>query len=244
MEFGKLRDISKVDWALPSEDPGNSKRLRRSASSQVFFGAPAWGSKHWIGKIYPAKTPAEKFLYYHARAFNCIELNATHYRIPNARTTSKWLSQVPDGFVFCPKLHKDISHTRGGLLDRVLLKDWCDFLRRLQSHLGPCFIQLNEMFTYRSRALLFQFLESWPSEFRLSLELRHGSWFRHGVVLPALADYLSYKNIGLVITDVAGRRDVLHSTLSSYWTMIRLIGNHLDPRDAFRLELWADRIKL
>lgn len=100
------------------------------------------------------------------------------------------------------------------------------------------------MFSYRNKALLYQFLESWPLEFSLSLELRHASWFQHGVVLPALADYLAKKNIGLVITDVAGRRDVLHSSLSSYWTMIRLIGNDLDPSDAYRLDLWASRIKL
>jgi uncharacterized protein YecE (DUF72 family) len=99
------------------------------------------------------------------------------------------------------------------------------------------------MFSYKDKMLLFRFLENWPSEFKLSLELRHPSWFQNGVILPPLSDYLNRKNIGLVITDVAGRRDVLHSSLSTDWTMIRLIGNNLHVSDEMRLGEWANRIK-
>jgi hypothetical protein len=46
----------------------------------------------------------------------------------------------------------------------------------------------------------------------------------------------------LVITDVAGRRDILHSSVTAPWTMIRLIGNDLDPSDHLRLHSWSERI--
>lgn len=245
MEFGKTSDIKNINWAIPADDPTNSTRMSSSPNkkSSLYFGTPAWGSKHWLGKIYPEKTRPQEFLHYYSRNFTCIELNTTHYRIPDEKTTSEWLSKVPNHFLFCPKITKDISHARNGLVDKIILSHWIDFLERIRPNLGPCFIQLHENFAYKDKMLLFQFLENWPSEFKLGLELRHPSWFQNGQVMTALVDYLHRKNIGLVITDVAGRRDVLHSSLSTDYTLIRLIGNNLDPSDTLRLSAWADRIK-
>lgn len=243
MEFGKLENIDGVDWTLPKEDPKNAQRLTKKEQFNLYFGSPAWGSKHFLGKLYPPKTPSQEFLHYYSRNFNCIELNTTHYRIPDDRTIGEWLGMVPEMFHFCPKVYKDISHTRNGLVDKEILSHWLHFLEGLKSNLGPSFIQLHEMFSYKDKMLLFRFLESWPSEFKLSLELRHPSWFQDGVILPPLADYLNRKNIGLVVTDVAGRRDVLHSSLSAPWTMVRLIGNNLHESDERRLGDWALRIK-
>lgn len=242
MEFGKLHNIEKVCWELPIDDPTNPERLKNNESFKLHFGSPAWGVKHWSGKLYPKKTPAEEFLFHYSQHFNCIELNTSHYRIPDYKTLNGWRSKVPESFQFCPKVYKEISHGKMGLVDKKLLSAWTRFLSEMQGSLGPCFIQLHEMFSYHDKKLLFHFLESWPSEFKLTLELRHSSWFEQGRVLPALVDYLHRKNIGLVITDVAGRRDILHSSLSSSWTQIRLIGNNLDPSDERRLRDWAQRI--
>lgn len=245
MEFGKLADICEVNWTIPLDDPKNTSRLigPPNESSHLYMGAPAWGSKHWLGKIYPKKTPTSEFLNFYSRNFTCIELNTTHYRIPDEKTTHEWLSKVPENFLFCPKIPKDISHARNGLVDKIILDQWIHFMEKMRPNLGPCFIQLSEYFSYQDKMLLFKFLESWPSEFKLSLELRHPSWFQNGIILPALSDYLNKRNIGLVITDVAGRRDVLHSSLSTNYALIRLIGNNLDTSDSLRLSYWAERIK-
>lgn len=245
MEFGKTSDIQNINWTLPEDDVKNPSHItpKSSSDSKLYFGAPAWGSKHWIGKIYPKRTPSQESLHYYSRNFTCIELNTAHYRIPDEKTTHEWLSKVPEHFRFCPKLHKDISHARNGLVDKITLDHWLNFLERMKPNLGPCFIQLSEYFAYQDKMLLFRFLENWPSEFKLTLELRHPTWFQDGVILPALTDYLNRKNIGLVITDVAGRRDVLHSSISANWTLIRLIGNNLDPSDEQRLSQWAQKIK-
>lgn len=242
MEFGKLEDISGVDWSLPEDHFATSFR-GTPGKLQVLLGSPAWGNSQWIGKIYPKKTPSEKFLHHYSRHFDCIELNTSHYRIPDESTTRSWLTEVSPDFIFCPKVNKEISHTRFGLTDQRLLKSWTDFLGNLGSHLGPSFIQFHEMFAYENRQILFRFLESWPQEFMLSIELRHPSWFKKNEVLPALVEYLGRKGMGLVITDVAGRRDVLHSSHSADWSMIRLIGNNLDPSDEMRVSAWSDRFK-
>lgn len=242
MEFGKLEDLSGVDWSLP-EDRFATSFKRTPGKLEIFLGSPAWGNSQWIGKIYPKKTPSEKFLYHYSRQFNCIELNTSHYRIPDDFTTQSWLSEVPENFIFCPKVNKEISHGKFGLTDQHLLRQWTDFLHNLGSHVGPSFIQFHELFSYENRQILFRFLESWPQEFQLSIELRHASWFKNHEVLPALVEYLGRKGIGLVITDVAGRRDVLHSSHLVEWSMLRLIGNNLGPSDKERISSWADRFQ-
>jgi hypothetical protein len=50
-------------------------------------------------------------------------------------------------------------------------------------------------------------------------------------------------NIGSVITDTAGRRDVLHMNITIPKTFIRFVGNSLHPTDFRRIDQWATRIK-
>jgi uncharacterized protein YecE (DUF72 family) len=48
---------------------------------------------------------------------------------------------------------------------------------------------------------------------------------------------------GSVITDVAGRRDVLHNRLTLPKAFIRFTGNDLHPTDFTRLNEWLKRIE-
>lgn len=242
MEFGKISQVDHVNWTLPPDDTASISflnTLARKNEFQVFMGTPAWAHKEWQGQIYPNNTKSTDFLNHYSRVFNCIELNTTHYQIPNEAKTEFWLSKVPSDFHFCPKIFQGISHTPSGLTDEALLQEWFRFLERLQSNLGPCFLQLPPHFSYSMKALLFQFLQKWPAQFELCLEFRHPSWFDSGRILPALTEYLQKKKIGLVITDVAGRRDVLHTSISADFTMLRFIGNDLHPSDYPRAETWA-----
>jgi uncharacterized protein YecE (DUF72 family) len=246
MEFGKLSSIEKVDWTLPAEDPLSLSFLQSLPTRKpprFYLGTPAWGRKEWIGKIYPPKTKATDFLQFYARNFNTIELNTSHYRIPNEDQVQKWKAQITSDFIFCPKIYQGISHDPGGLKDQPLLKFWLSFLENLGSHCGPSFLQLPPHFSYARKAELFHFLQQWPQDFQLALEFRHESWFENGRILPALTQFLQSRKIGLVITDVAGRRDVLHSSVSSDFTILRFIGNDLHPSDFRRLHEWALRLK-
>lgn len=236
MEFGKLEDLSDVDWSLPTvtvEEESSAKELH------ILLGSPAWGNRFFLDKIYPKEARQEEYLLHYARHYDAIELNTSHYRIPARATVEEWRDQVSPAFLFCPKVFKGISHERTGLFDKQLHLAWFEFLSSLESNLGPSFIQFSEYFSYENRVILFKFLESWPKEFSLSLELRHPSWYTNRNVLPALVDYLRKKNIGLVTTDTAGRRDIVHTNLTSDWAMIRLVGNDLHPSDEQRLKDWT-----
>lgn len=245
MEFGKLPSVDHVDWSLPSDDPTNQEYLKSFSSreaTQFYIGTPAWGHKEWIGKIYPPKTKTTEYLAHYSRNFNTIELNTTHYRIPTIEQTDKWKDQAGPNFLFCPKLFQGISHHDSGMLDKALLKEWFSFLDSLKDRRGPCFAQFPPHFDYSKKALLFHFLQEWPAEFELALEFRHPSWFQQGQVLPALTNYLRGKKIGLVILDVAGRRDLLHTTISAPFTILRFIGNDLHPSDGPRAQDWSRRL--
>lgn len=247
MEFGKLQNVDHVDWALPNESELSRKYLlthKNNSNLKFYIGAPAWSSKDWVGVIYPPKTKTTDYLYHYSRCFNSIELNTTHYRIPSTDQSQRWVSQVPENFIFCSKIFKSISHRTDGLQDQELLRQWYNYLSSLNSHAGPSFIQFPPHFSYQYKALLFAFLKQWPSEYELSLEFRHPSWFQSRQILPALTEYLQSKRIGLVITDVAGRRDVLHTSISSDYCIIRFIGNDLHPSDTNRLADWANKIKV
>ncbi|MGE3974832.1 MAG: DUF72 domain-containing protein [Bdellovibrionales bacterium] len=246
MEFGKLESIEHISWSLPADDlltqPFLASLGAQKNQTKFYIGAPAWGRKEWIGQIYPPKTAATDFLYHYSRNFNCIELNTTHYRIPTHTTVQTWLDKVPSDFLFCPKIPQLISHDPGGLRDEKFFALWMEALNTFGAHLGPCFMQLPPHFGYERKAELFHFLQKWPETIELSLELRHPSWFQHNRILPALVEYLQSRKIGLVITDVAGRRDVLHTSISSNFSILRFIGNDLHPSDFERAKMWSDRI--
>ncbi len=240
-----MDDVSSVDFTLPEDDPHNRTHLGgRPQGLRVHFGAPTWGNKIWLGKIYPEHLKRGEFLRAYAQFFNAVELNTTHYRIPGEDVVKDWLSQVPPGFRFCPKIHQGISHAAHGLLNRPLIGEWINFLTRLGGKCGPSFLQLPPHFDYSMKNELFVFLKSWPQVFRLSIELRHPSWFEGRRIRSALTDYLKTRGIGLVITDVAGRRDVLHSSVSDGSAMLRFVGNQLHPSDFERAEAWSKRIVL
>lgn len=244
MDFGKLSDLSGVNWDLPPEDPLSLSYLRGLARQPVKFyiGAPAWGHRSWIGKIYPPGTKATDFLRHYACSFNCIELNTSHYRIPTVEQVQKWREQVSPGFRFCPKVVQTVSHTENGLLDRRTQGEWMRFLNHVGENLGPSFLQLPPYFDYLKKAQLFHFLQNWSDEFPLALEFRHPSWFPDGRLLPALTEYLQKRRIGMVISDTSGRRDVLHSTVSGPFTFIRFVGNMLHPTDGARIADWTRRL--
>lgn len=49
--------------------------------------------------------------------------------------------------------------------------------------------------------------------------------------------------IGTIITDTAGRRDVLHMQLTIPKAFIRFVGNSLHPTDYPRIDSWGQRFK-
>ena len=245
MKFGKLADISQVDFTLPPDPAENLRFLQkfkpRATTPEILIGCTGWRMKEWVGKVYPPNTKAKDYLYHYSRQFNTIELNTTHYRIPNLQTIQNWYNQSAADFRFCPKIPQSISHHRQLGVGTGYIEAFCDAVIGLKEKLGVCFMQLPPYFGPERIPLLEVFLEQWPAEIPLALEFRQESWFTEKEMVERFFKKLEDKKISLVITDVAGRRDVLHMRLTSTVALIRLVGNGLVPSDYQRVDEWIAR---
>ena len=168
MKFGKLSDISQVDFKLPI-DPESTKvvlgNLSKAEKPILYVGCTGWSMKEWVGTVYPATAKVKDYLTHYAKQFNTIELNTTHYRIPNIQTIDNWRQQSAADFRFCPKILQAISHSRelGFGTGRTLA--FCESIQGLEEKLGCCFMQLPPYFGIDRLGLLERFVESFPSTF-------------------------------------------------------------------------------
>lgn len=249
MEFGKVQYIENIDLSLPADDPVTShlwQRISRTAegSLRIFIGGTEWGRASWVGSVYPARTKPKAFLAAYARQFNTVELNALFYGLQPPSVIQRWASAVGEGFRFCPKFSETISHK---LQLAGAGKDTGEFIGRvgdLGDKLGPSFLQLPERFGPDKARVLEDYLRTIPADFRMAVELRHEGWFNEaGAALGATWQLFRELGVGTVITDVAGRRDVLHMRLTAPFAFIRFVTNGLHPSDYVRADAWVQRIR-
>jgi uncharacterized protein YecE (DUF72 family) len=247
MDFGRIDSaaLKSVKFKLPGEPPDNKTVLSgKIEKGAVYLGCAKWGRKEWVGKLYPPKTKERDFLQNYVQHFNSIELNATHYKIYGAVAIERWNNFTQNKqFRFCPKMYQGITH-RGKLTGKDFLLN--EFLRGVMAfgnHLGPIFIQLSESYSPKRKEEVFLFLRSLPTDLQFFLEVRHPEWFSDENIFRELRSALLSLNMGIVITDTAGRRDCCHMHLTIPKTFIRFVGNSLDPSDYTRCDDWVKRIK-
>ncbi len=245
MDFGRLPNIDHVDFTFPKEHPGNVNILPGfpSEESAIYIGCPIWGEKGWVGKIYPKGTKEKEYLKYYAEKFSTIELNATHYQIPNEETVTRWRDSVPDTFRFCPKVPQVISHSKDLVKMTDHMMEFIAAMRPFGHKLGTSFLQLPPYFGPDKIKQLIYFLNGIPDDFPLAVEFRHEGWFSDRLKFDKIFNYLEDRLMAAVITDVAGRRDVLHQRLSNRTAFIRFTANDLHPSDFPRIEEWAVLLK-
>lgn len=257
MDFGRLPSLEGVSFALPPLD-ARSRALLASAASAASAppapsapwlraGAPAWARKDWLGRLYPRGTPDSAFLRTYAQRLGAIELNASYYRVPTPETLAAWAADTPDTFHFCPKLHQNITHRRALAESIPEAQDFAQRLLHLGPRLGPAFLQLPPWLAVGALPALDALLAALPAAFRVAVEMRHPSWFHSGALRPLVAATLERRGAAAVITDVAGRRDVCHATLTAPFLIVRFVGNGfedrgLHPTDTPRADAWLDRL--
>jgi uncharacterized protein YecE (DUF72 family) len=92
-----------------------------------------------------------------------------------------------------------------------------EFLRGIvafEKHLGPVFVQVSDAFTTKRKEELFNFLRSLPTDMQFFLEVRHPDWFAKEDLRMNYLSSCKSINMGIVITDTAGRRDCAHMHLN------------------------------
>ena len=242
MDFAKPADPSAVDWSLPADSELTDALSARWAAerSSVFVGSTAWGQRDFVGPVYPPGTKPSDFLAAYARQFNCVELNATFYRMPDFSQVRRWAAAVPADFRFCPKVTKSISQAGDLAATNSRVLDFAKAVQHFAPALGPAFVQLPQNFTVARVDVLRELLDRWPPTLRLAVELRHESWFATEQGLDLFAE-LGARGFGAVITDVGGRRDAAHMHVTADYAFVRWVGTH-DSSDGDRLSAWAERV--
>ena len=248
MEFGRVSEaeLEAVDFSLPPEPVFNKAILcgKPAKNAKVYIGCAKWGRTEWVSKIYPPKTREKDFLKHYVEHYNCIELNATHYKIYGENGTKKWAEKAAGkDFLFCPKMYKGVTHF-GSLKGKDFISN--EFLRGIMGfgeHLGPVFVQVSDTFSPKRKEELFGYLASLPADLQFFLEVRHPDWFSKEKERDDLFNFLRDHKIGAVITDTAGRRDCAHMYLTVPKTFIRYVGNSLHPSDYTRTDAWVQRMK-
>lgn len=168
--------------------------------TQLYVGCPIWSFKGWVGNFYPKGTKPGDFLHEYARRLTTIEGNTTFYAIPSAKTLSQWVDEMPETFRFCPKVPRAISH-EGKLTAQIeAAQAFIQVMSQLGSRLGPMFLQLPPHYSPRFFDDLQAFLQAWPQEVRLGVEVRHLDWFDdpHSQTLNEL---LTAHNMARVVID-------------------------------------------
>ena len=148
--------------------------------ARCHIGLSGYSYKPWQGpgRFYPEGLKQTQFLSYYASRYDTVELDGTWYRMPSEETIRSWLSHTPDGFIFAPKAHRQITHLRR-LKPEALesVRAMVDRLAPLSAagRLGPILLQLPPNFP-RNDGRLQDFLSGLPRDVCWAMEFRHASW--------------------------------------------------------------------
>jgi uncharacterized protein YecE (DUF72 family) len=247
VEFGRLQpsDLDAVDLTLPAD---HTLDLHGPTAQhvRVSVGAPLWAARGFVGKIYPRRTPAREFLSHYARQFVTVELNTTWYRSERAQM-AQWAettrAAAPGRFEFCAKLPKTITHDL--LLEPASDRPTAAFLDALEAfgdQRGPAWLLTPPGFGPSSLPTLERYLARWAAPLRLAVELREPEWFADVTACTEVVELFRSHRVPWILTDVAGRRDVLHMCRTTDEVFVRFTGNDLHASDLTRLEDWSRRL--
>ena len=179
-------------------------------------GTSGYNYAEWKGTFYPAGLPASKMLAYYVERLSTVEINATFYRMPNARTLAAWGDVAPAGFTFVLKAPQRITHlARLRDVDEPL-RYFCDTARTLGDKLGPVLFQLPPNFR-KAADRLADLLAQIPPGLRVAFEFRHASWFDEEVY-----GMLRARNAALCIAETED--GATPSVATADWGYLRLRG--------------------
>jgi len=199
--------------------------------TRILTGMSGYAYKEWKPDFYPAKLPADGFLGHYAARFPTVEINNTFYRMPRDNVLQDWAGQVPDGFSFCLKASRRITHdNRLTEIDSLL-----EFVLRgaavLGPKRGPMLFQLPPNMK-KDIARLEAFLALLPAGCRTALEFRHASWFAEDVY-----DLLRKRDVALVVTEQEDWTGPV--TKTAPWGYVRLHRSGYTDESLMR---WRDTI--
>jgi len=187
-----------------SADPSSSVRLESDGAKpgRLFLGCPVQASAAWVGSLFSSRDRS-RWLREYSQVFNTVEGNSTFYGLPVLDTVRRWAAETADGFRFCLKWPKAVSHDFPLGDQPVVTRQFLDILSVLHeaNRLGPSFLQLGPAFSGRQFDRLVAFLKTLPREFPQAVEVRHADWFDRCEKECAIDDALRELHVDRVLFD-------------------------------------------
>ncbi len=232
------------------------------------IGCPVWAHPPWAGRFFTHDARREDYLPQYAGVFGAAEGNATFYGLPSPATVARWAEEAPEGFQFCFKLPKAVSHEAqligAGAGDGPLAREFFERLAPLGTRRGPFLLQLHSSFG----PVRLGVLREWLARFArvrgdeappVAVELRHPEFFAggaaeddlHATLLASGAERCVFDTRGLFAAKIAPEdelsRDALRRkprvparfTALGRRPVVRFVGDPALENNAALVDEWA-----
>ena len=173
----------------------------------IALGSSSWQFDAWRGVFYPeAKRPAD-YLAHYAQQLRTVEVNTTFYAIPRQSTVQRWVDSVPDGFSFCLKFPRTITHEKRLIDCEAETEIFLDIIRQLGDTAAPSFLQFPPSFSReghgRDLARYLDWFAEAAADLRIAVEVRAADLWT-----PAFAAFLAERGLALLLADRVNTPDM------------------------------------
>jgi len=211
---------------------------------RVRIGVGGWNFAPWRGVFYPKGLKQADELAYAASQLTSIEINATHYRLQNAKSFRKWADATPDGFVFSVKGPRIVTNQKALAETGVFVQRFIGSgLAELGDRLGPVlwqfppFKKFDETDFGRFLDLLPQTLDG--RKLNHVIEVRHASFST-----PKFVKLLCEHGVGAVYTDAETWPSIADFTGDVVYARLQRGDDSLETSYTLaEIDAWAGRAK-
>ena len=144
-------------------------------SGRLLVGTSGFAYADWAPLFYPAGTRPRDLLARYAERLPAVELNNTFYRQPRPAAIEGWLAATPVDFRFVVKAQRGAGTRALGESAAASVAWLTEPYRRFGERLGSVLFRVPDN-VQREDARLARFLEAWPSDLPLAVEMQHPSW--------------------------------------------------------------------
>lgn len=208
---------------------------------KYYIGTCGWSYYSFKKFLYPPESKPKEWLRIYSQHFNTVEINATFYKIPTAKTFKKWYEETPKDFVFSVKAPKLITHLKKLKEVEEDLKNFLTAISPLKEKAKVLLFQLPPSFKY-NRENLENFFKILPSDYYHVVEIRNISFHNNEFV-----ELLKKYKICLCFSDCAGKYPSWYEVQTTDYLYIRLHGSkklYVSNYEERELHELANKIKV
>lgn len=189
---------------------------------------------------YPEEHKDSSRLTYYSTLFNSIEINSSFYKLPQPRTVSNWVNQVPSDFKFTFKLWREVTHCKALEFNESHLEQFFHVISIAVSKKGAVLIQfppsLGITAIHQLDALLGEVSRiNEGHKWDIAIEFRNKSWYEDDTY-----DLLAQYSCSLVIQDIPKSATPLVDHSGAKAIYIRFHGPTGNYRDSYSESFLAE----